>query len=113
MKMLLVLSLIAFGATVSQAAVYDCTLSSSNPDEPVVAEFTIDTVQEHNKFVELEDGSAVGCVVFRSTPELLACGWGSGEKFSTFATSDVGSSVLSVRSAGGDLAATLACVNQH
>jgi hypothetical protein len=91
-----VLSMFSLSA---QAAVYNCNLSGWKSDvSHETVTYQINSAEQENKFVDLGEGASVGCVVFRSQPQLLTCGVGRDENFSEFVTADDGSSVISLRS---------------
>lgn len=99
--MILILS-----AATAQASQYDCKLSDAAGKETIT--YSIDTAHEDNKMVKLGNGASVGCVVFRSKPQLLSCGLG-GETFSITAVTEDGSSVLALSTTSGKGTSNLQC----
>ncbi len=109
--------LVMFGALVmcsasAYAAKYDCKLSNGDANDPHAVAYSVDTTTEDNKFIDMGQGTSVGCVVLRTQPQLLTCGLGNGEIFSVFVTGDDGSSVLSLQTNSQGTKANLTCVKQ-
>ena len=102
-------ALSAFGSTVF-AANYDCSISNGAKEVPPVKIFSFDTAKEENKFVDLADGGSVGCIVFRSQPELIGCTIGTADKKSATATAVNGGAILGVAAMEGQTGAVLNCL---
>lgn len=113
MKKLLVISMLVMGSVSAQAAKYDCSLSNGTPNDPKAVKYQIDTATEENKFIDMGQGTSVGCVVFRSQPQLLTCGIGNGEIFSVFGTTEDGTSILSIQTNSQGNKSALNCIKQH
>ncbi len=112
MKKLLVFGLLAMSSLSAQAAKYDCTLSNGEGNDPHAVTYQFDTATEDNKFVDMGQGTSVGCVVLRTKPQLLTCGLGNDVNFSIFVTADDGTSVLSFQTNSQGNKANLNCVKQ-
>lgn len=90
----------------AQAAKYDCEFKGNGQ---LVAKFTLDTATEDNKFVPVDQNKSVGCVVFRSTPQLVNCGFGDATD-QVFAAADDGSSIIQAYAKQKSTEATLVCL---
>lgn len=108
-----ILSLILVLGSAAHASTYECNLSNGQPNDPAAVTYSLDTQTEENKFVELQDGSSVGCIVFRSQPELLTCGIGNDGKFSMFVTAESNTAVLALDSSNTAGKANLKCVRRN
>lgn len=112
MKKFVVISMLVLGSVSAHAVKYDCKLSNGDVGDPKAVSYQFDTASEDNKFVDLGQGTAVGCVVPRTQPQHLTCGLGNGEIFSMFVTADDGTSVLSLQTNSQGTKANLTCVKQ-
>lgn len=112
MKKLMISSLLAMSSLSAQAAKYNCKLSNGAANDPHAVSYQFDTATEDNKFVDMGQGTSVGCVVLRTQPQLLTCGLGNGENFSMFVTAEDGSSVVSLQTSSQGNKANLSCVKQ-
>lgn len=121
MKKVLMISMISMFATLAQAEVYNCNFTYNGVKTKPVASFSIDTNQDHNKFVELdEEGSSIGCVVLHSGFEFLTCSIGgvtlngtqSELSYMVHSTAEIGTKVLSVGAKANSQDADLICTRQ-
>lgn len=112
MKKIMIFSLLAMSSLSAQAAKYDCTLSNETAKDPHATTYQFDTATEDNKFVDIGQGTSVGCVVLRTKPQFLTCGLGNDVNFSVFVTADDGTSVLSLQTNSQGNKANLNCVKQ-
>ena len=110
MKILLLVTFLTSVAGIANANTYNCNLTNGDSKDPKAVSYTIDTVKEDNKFVDMGQGTAVGCIVFRTQPQLLSCGLGKGAIFSVFSTADDGTSVLGIQTGSNGAKANLTCV---
>lgn len=100
-------------ASVAQASIYECDLTNERANGPAVdVTYSLNTQTEENKFVELQDGNSAGCVVFRSKPELLACGLGNNGKFSMLVTAENGAAILALDLLNAAGKTSLKCVRR-
>lgn len=96
----------------ANAAEYDCKLSNGDANDPKAVTYTFDTATENNKFVDLGDGTAVGCVVLKAQTPLVSCGLGDGANFSIFTIADEGTSILALDTNSHGAKANLTCVKK-
>jgi hypothetical protein len=108
----LMISFLAVLSLSAHAAKYNCKLSNGNAMDPDAVTYQFDTTKEDNKFVDMGEGSTVGCVVLRTQPQILGCGLGNGENFSLFVTADDGSSLVSVQAGSQGNKTVLSCIKQ-
>lgn len=105
-----IINMLALLSLSANAATYDCRLSDGSTYDPQAVTYEFDTATEDNKFVGLDDGTSVGCVVLRATPQLISCGIGDEINFSLFATAEDGSSVLALDSSSQGAQSNLSCI---
>ena len=110
MKKILVAAFFALTSQYAQASVFHCTYAGVGPEIAYV--FDIDTVTDNNYFINLGDDRSVGCVVFHSTPKLLACTLAKSEEYQSVATVDENSALLSLDVQQKQDSAKLRCVKQ-
>ena len=112
MKQVIISMALILGAAAAQAATYNCVLSNGKPDDSKATTYSFDTAKEPNKFVDIGQGVAVGCVVLRAQSPLLSCGIGDGANFSISATTDDGASVLSFEAISSGTKSVLSCIKK-
>lgn len=112
MSKLVISGVLAITSLSAKAAKYDCTLSNKTANDPHAITYQIDTAIEDNKFLDMGQGTSVGCVVLRTQPQLLTCGIGEGENFFTFITAEDGSSVLSLETSSKENRVNLSCIKK-
>jgi hypothetical protein len=110
MKISLLVTVLTLVAGFANAANYNCKLTNGEANDPKAVSYSFDTVKENNKFVDLGQGTAVGCIVLRAQTQLLTCGLGNGANFSVFSTADDGTSVLGLQTDSNGSKANLTCI---
>ena len=100
MKKLIITGLLSILSINANSSTYECVLSDGSLNDPHAVSYQFDSEKEDNKFIRLDDGSYVGCVVLRVTPNLISCGVGNddgtGVRFSITVTADEHSSLLAL-----------------
>ncbi len=112
MKKSVISSMFVMFSLSAHAAKYDCKLSNGTANDPKAITYQFDTSTEDNKFVEMGQGTSVGCVVLRTQPQLLTCGLGNVENFSLFVTAEDGSAVVSLETVSQGGKSNLTCVKK-
>lgn len=97
MKKLVVSVILALCPQAVLAHQYNCELTTSGGPDTAKTIYQFDTSIEGGKFVDVGQGTTVGCLLFRSQPELLTCGLAQGENFFVFTTAENGISFLSLQ----------------
>ncbi|HAR44379.1 MAG TPA: hypothetical protein DCS07_17410 [Bdellovibrionales bacterium] len=105
-KLLVAGSVMMLMASVSYASQYECKYSKGSDSQEIA--FSFDTEIQENQFVEDGQGGAVGCLVFRVTPQLLACG-AKDENSSIFTTAEEGTSIIALTTVSGGKSVSLSC----
>lgn len=107
------LTIVLLGASLSQASIYNCTISSPISKSAETWSFTFDTEKEDNKFIDIdiERQTKAGCVVLRAQKNFLSCGYGN-EKNSVFTAFEDGTSTLILAVANESGKTLLSCVKQ-
>jgi hypothetical protein len=86
-------------SSLANAALYECTLSyGTNHPDTLATTFTFDTDKAENIFIKLPNGYDVGCVAFRSQPELLSCIYYENAENQLSAVGEIGSSTVLAKS---------------
>jgi hypothetical protein len=98
MKSLLITAALSLSATSALASGYRCDFGPAKSDNPIAlrstkVSFTFDPVTQDKASADAGDGIEVGCLAFRSRPELLGCWIGTASDIAV-ATTDAGVRVL-------------------
>lgn len=99
MKSLLITAALSLSATSALASGYRCDFGPVKSDNPIAlrstkVSFTFDPVTQDKASADAGDGIEVGCLAFRSRPELISCSIETGSDILALATTDAGVRVL-------------------